>query len=148
MTASHRAQVEALLADARAEHAALLSAVTEDLRASLPVDATGITRAIDHLAVAAGLSEAERRDLVRAHGVNPAVMHARVFGRAPLSPETVVASFVEGARVRADALTLLADRAGCGAAVRALLLEAGGGVRDTHAAQEQAALLVADELDA
>jgi len=139
----HRRRVETLLAQAAAEHAAL----PPELLAIIPVDASGLTEAIDHLADALGMTVDERRSLVRPHGVNPAVMHARVFGRAPLSPETVVASFVEGARVRADALTLLADRAGCGAPVRTLLLEAGGGVRDTHAAQEQAALLIADELD-
>ena len=36
-------------------------------------------------------------------------MHARVFGRSSLTRDTVVASFVEGARVRADALVGLAD---------------------------------------
>ena len=35
-----------------------------DLQASLPVDAQGVTRAIDHLAMAAGLSEGERRALI------------------------------------------------------------------------------------
>jgi hypothetical protein len=73
-------------------------------------------------------------------------MHARVFGRAPLSLETVVASFVEGARVRADALVLLADRAGAGEAVRRLLLDAGDDVPATQAAQERAALLIADAI--
>jgi hypothetical protein len=63
-----------------------------------------MTRAIDHLAAAAGLSPEERLALLRPHAVNPAVMHARVFGRAPLARETVIASFVDGARVRADAL--------------------------------------------
>ena len=32
----------------------------------------------------------------------PAVMHARVFGAAPLTEETLIGSFVEGARVRAE----------------------------------------------
>ena len=53
-------------------------------------------------------------------------MHARVFGRVPLARETVVGSFVEGARVRADALASLADVAGgeeLGLEVRKLLLE-------------------------
>src|SRR3954447_12028435 len=95
--AQHRA---GRLPAAAAEHAALLRVVSPELRASLPVDATGITQAIDHLAVAAGLSEGDRRDLLRPHAVNPAVMHARVYGRAPLAPGTVLASFVEGARVR------------------------------------------------
>jgi hypothetical protein len=138
----HRRHVEALLAEAAAEHAAL----APELRALIPVDASGLTSAIDHLAAALGLTIDERRALVRPHGVNPAVMHARVFGRAPLSLETVVASFVEGARVRADALVLLADRAGAGEAVRRLLLDAGDDVPATQAAQERAALLIADAI--
>jgi hypothetical protein len=58
------------------------------------------------------LSEDERRALIRPHAVNPAVLHARVFGRAPLARETVMGSFVEGARVRADGLAALADTIG------------------------------------
>jgi hypothetical protein len=61
--------VEALLADAAEQHASLLTELPADLAASLPVDAQGVTRAIDHLAVAAGLSEAERRALIRSHAV-------------------------------------------------------------------------------
>ena len=131
------------------------------MAASLPVDAQGVTRAIDHLAEAAGLSESERRALIRPHAVNPAVLHARVFGRAPLTRDTVVASFVEGARVRADALLMLADAIGgepLGAAVRKLLVAdpppadaAGGDVTDalraTYAAQERAAVVIAAGLD-
>jgi hypothetical protein len=159
--ATHRAHVEALLAAAAAEHAALLEVATPELRASLPVDAQGVTRAIDDLATAAGLSDAERRALIRPHAVNPAVMHARVFGRAPLARETIVASFVDGARVRADALVGLADVVGgeaLGAHVRALLAEhpppvtAEGedvvpALQATYAAQERAALDIAAALD-
>ena len=90
-----------------------------------PVDAQGVTQAIDYLAAAAGLSSSERRALIRPHAVNPAVLHARVFGRAPLARETVIASFVEGARVRADALGALADAIGgepLGREVRLLLV--------------------------
>ena len=47
---THRREVEAILAGARAEHRALLAQVSPALAASLPVDATGITQAIDHLA--------------------------------------------------------------------------------------------------
>ena len=90
MVASHRAHVEELLAEAQAAHNALLAAVPADVRASLPVDAQGITRAIDHIAGAAGFSAARRRELVTPHAVNPAVLHARVFGAAPLTDETVV----------------------------------------------------------
>ena len=161
MAVTHRAEVEALLAGAAAEHAALLASLTPELAASLPVDAQGVTQAIDHLAVAAGLDEGQRRALLRPHAVNPAVMHARVFGRAPLGRETVVASFVEGARVRADALTGLADAIGgapLGAAVRAVLAadpppagagepDVAGALRATYAAQERAAVLIAAHLD-
>lgn len=158
---THRARVEELLAEAAAEHARLLSSLPPELRASLPVDAQGVTRAIDHLATAAGLSERERRALIRPHAVNPAVMHARVFGRAPLGRETVVGSFVDGARVRADALVGLADAVGgeaLGAEVRGLLaahpppVEAEGpdvvpALRATYAAQERSAVAIAVRLD-
>ncbi len=114
----------------------------------------------NHASVA-GLSEVERRDLVRPHAVNPAVMHARVYGRAPLSRETVIGSFVEGARVRADALAALADVVGgepLGQEVRVLLVEhppplsADGrdvvpALRATYVAQEQAAIIIATRLD-
>ncbi|HJS95493.1 MAG TPA: hypothetical protein VJ741_14620 [Solirubrobacteraceae bacterium] len=159
---SHRERVETLLADAAAEHAVLRERLPADLAASVPVDAQGVTRAIDHLAEAAGLSEGERRALIRPHAVNPAVLHARVFGRAPLTRETVVASFVEGARVRADALLALADEIGgesLGLEVRKLLLadppptHADGddvipALRSTYAAHERAAVLIAASLDA
>jgi hypothetical protein len=161
MAVTHRARVEALLAEAATAHTALLDQLPARLQASLPVDAQGVTQAIDHLAAAAGLSVSERRALIRPHAVNPAVMHARVFGRAPLSRETVVASFVDGARVRADALTALADAVGgeaLGAKVRALFVEHPPPVRAdgpdviaalqaTYAAHERAAVLIAARLD-
>jgi hypothetical protein len=161
MDATHLAHVEVLLSEAAAEHADLMSRVPPELRASLPVDAQGVTRAIDHLAAAAGLSVSERRALVRPHAVNPAVMHARVFGGAPLARETVIGSFVEGARVRADALAALADRVGgepLGREVRAVLVAhpppvgADGhdvvpALRATYAAQERAAVMIAASLD-
>jgi len=88
-------------------------------------------------------------------------MHARVYGRAPLSRETVIGSFVEGARVRADALAALADVIGdqpLGQEVRTLLVEyppplAADGqdvvpaLRATYGAQEQAAIIIATRLD-
>ncbi|HEY2441240.1 MAG TPA: hypothetical protein VGI07_13480 [Solirubrobacteraceae bacterium] len=161
MAVSHRGRVEALLTDAAAEHASLMSRLPPELQASLPVDAQGVTRAIDHLATAAGLSAGERRALIRPHAVNPAVLHARVFGGAPLTPDTVIGSFVEGARVRADALAALADVVGgesLGREVRALLVAhpppagaAGDDVvpalRATYAAHERAALVIAARLD-
>lgn len=164
MVGPHRTRVEELLTEAEAAHRALLIGVPAEIGASLPVDAQGITRAIDHLASAAGLSPAQRRQLVRPHAVNPAVLHARVFGAAPLASETVIGAFVEGARVRADALVTLAEVVGDQRLVEeihALLIEhplptAEGrestsdpvaALRDAYAAQEQAALMIAARLD-
>ena len=96
MSASHRDRVEAVLADAAAAHEQLVATLPAELGVSLPVDAQGLTQAIDLLAPAAGLSGRERRELVRPHALNPAVLHARVFGRAPLARETVIASFDRG----------------------------------------------------
>ncbi len=161
MDETHRGRVEALLAEAAAEHAGLMSRLSPEMQASLPVDAQGVTRAIEHLAAAAGLPESERRALLRPHAVNPAVLHARVFGRAPLTRETVIGSFVEGARVRADVLAALADAVGgdsLGWEVRGLLnahpppAGADGddvvpALRATYAAQERAAVMIAASLD-
>jgi hypothetical protein len=161
MDLSHRGRVEAILGAVAAERARLLSELSLALRASLPVDAQGVTQAIDYLATAAGLSESERSALIRPHAVNPAVMHARVYGRAPLTRETVIASFVEGARVRADTLVALADAVGgepLGREVRILLVAhshpAGAdgpdvvpALRETYAAHERAALTIAASLD-
>jgi hypothetical protein len=162
MDVTHRQHVETLLSDAAAEHAGLVAQLPPESAASLPVDAQGVTQAIDHLATAAGLSPSERRELIRPHAVNPAVLHARVFGAAPLARETVIGSFVEGARVRADALTALADAVGgepLGETVRQLLVanplpgSADGGdavdaLRAAYAAHERAAMLIAARLDA
>lgn len=161
MPTTHRAHVEALLTQAADEHAALLERLPPDLKASVPLDAQGLTRAIDHLAAAARFSEDDRRELIRAHGVNPAVMHARVFGGAPLTRDTVLASFVDGARVRADALATLADAIGgeeLGSQIRNLLLahpppadpsepDALSALRRTYDAHERAAVLIAEALD-
>jgi hypothetical protein len=161
MDVTHRERVEALLRQAATDHAALLTRLPVDLASSLPVDAQGLTQAIDHLAEAAGLSYDERHELIRPHAVNPAVLHARVFGRAPLQRETVIGSFVEGARVRADALGALADIVGgetLGQEVRRLLVDnpppADGhdqdvvaALRATYAAHERAAVLIAASLD-
>lgn len=160
VTESHRERVQELLRESAAAHAELLTRLPAELAASLPVDAQGITRAIDHLAEAAGLSTVDRRALIRPHAVNPAVLHARVFGGAPLARETVIGAFVEGARVRAEALSALADAVGngpLGSEVRALLVahpppagDAGAAIeelRATYAAQERAALRIAAGLD-
>ncbi len=161
MTTTHRARVQTALAEAAARHAALLERLSPEMRAALPVDAQGLTEAIDLVADAAGLSSAQRRALVRPHATNPAVMHARVFGGAPLSEETLMGSFVEGARVRAEALANLAEIVGgaaLGGEVRALLVEcplplAGEGLagvaalRDAYAAHERAVVAIAARLD-
>jgi hypothetical protein len=161
MAASHRDRVQELLSDAAARHATLLSQLPPEVGDSLPVDAQGVTRAIDHLAVAAGLSVPERRALVSPHAVNPAVLHARVFGRAPLGRGTVIGSFVEGARVRAEALGSLADTVGgeaLGQQVRQVLVshpppvdpgqpDVVAALRSTYEAQEQAAMMIASRLD-
>lgn len=158
---NHRDHVESLLREAAAEHTVLVTQLPPDLVASLPVDAQGLTRAIDHLAAAGGLSDTERRALIQPHAVNPAVLHARVFGPAPLTRATVIAAFVEGARVRAEALAALADTIGgrtLGLEVRSVLVAnpppAGAGdldavdeLRATYAAQERAAVMIAAALD-
>jgi hypothetical protein len=161
MAITHRDYVEEVLASAAADHARLVAQLPDDLRASLPVDAQGVTRAIEHLAEAAGLSHEERRALIRPHAVNPAVLHARVFGAAPLTRETVIASFVEGARVRAAALTALAEAvdgellalevrivlAADPPPVRADAPDVMPALRATYAAQDRAAIIIADGLD-
>ena len=152
--------MQALLGQAAAEHQQLMARMPPDVSESIPVDAQGVTRAIDHLASAVGFSDSDRQALIRPHGVNPAVMHARVFGAAPLARETVIGAFVDGARVRADALTALADEAGgepLGLEVRTLLSEtplpaptddnAVALLRTVYLAHERAALLIATALD-
>jgi hypothetical protein len=91
------------------------------------------------------------------------VLHGRVFGRAPLARETVLAAFADGARVRAELLLRLADAAGgepLADELRALLARhparaegdddeaATRRLRDAYAAQEDAALRIAAHLDA
>ena len=161
MTTTHRARVGAMLADAAARHIELLPQLPAHVQASLPVDAQGITEAIDLLAEAAGFSADERRTLIRPHAVNPAVMHARVFGGAPLAEETVMGSFIEGASVRAEALANLADAVGgspLSAEIRALLVEhplplPGAGLagvpalRAAYESQERAVVTIATRLD-
>jgi hypothetical protein len=154
-------QVEAVLTDARAAHAALLEQVAPALRASLPVDATGVTQAIDILAAAVGLSDEIRAARDRLNRANPAVLHGRVYGRTPLGPDTVVAAFAEGARVRATLLERLAGAIGGESLrddVRSLLADHPlpdrddadriAALRAAYAAQERAVLLCAGRLDA
>jgi hypothetical protein len=159
---THVQEVEAILASTAAERRALLEAVSPALRASLPVDATGITQAIEHLATAVALGDELRAEQAEGHRANPAVLHGRVFGRAPLSPDTVLAAFVDGARVRAGVLGQLAEAIGgedLAAEVRGELSahplpgdEAGGedateALRDAYATQEGVVLVLAGALD-
>jgi len=171
--AGYFAQVEAAIDAAHAAHAEMLEAVPAGLRASLPVDATGVTQGIEILAAAVGVEAEIRAARDRLNRANPAVLHGRVFGRgAPLAPETVVAAFADGARVRATLLERLAseiDGAELRDEVRGLLAEhppPGGegegdpdaspaghaarlaALRAAYDAQERAVLLCAGRLDA
>jgi hypothetical protein len=154
-------ELEAEIDAAHAAHAELLERVPAGMRASLPVDATGVTRAIEILAAAVGIDDELRAERDRLNRANPAVLHGRVFGRVPLGPETVVAAFAEGARVRAVLLERLAaavDGEELRDEVRALLADhplppdAAGepvsALRDAYRAQERAVLLCAGRLDA
>jgi len=165
-------QLEEVLAAARAAHAETLANVPAGLRASLPVDATGVTQAIEILATAVGIAAEVRAERDRLNRANPAVLHGRVFGRTPLGPETVVAAFADGARVRATLLARVAeaiDGDDLREAVEALLADhplphADGGaepdtspparaarvaaLRAAYDAQERAVLLCAGRLDA
>lgn len=149
---SHRHEVEAILAGARAEHRALIAVLSPALAASLPVDATGLTQAIDHLAAAGGLSpEAVHGEQVQGHRTNAAVLHLRVFGREPLAPETVLGAYRDGARVRAHTLTRLAQSFGgaeLAAEVRSLVDAGTADLPALYAAQERAAVRIAAYLDA
>ena len=154
-------EVEAEIDAARAAHGALLERVPDDLRASLPVDATGVTRGIEILAAAVGIEDETRAERDRLNRANPAVLHGRVFGRVPLGRGTVVAAFAEGARVRAVLLERLAEAVDGDSLrdeVRALLAEHPppaedaadpvAALRAAYDTQERAVLLCAGRLDA
>jgi hypothetical protein len=147
---THRLQVEAILAGARAEHKALLTQLSPALAASLPVDGTGIAQALDHLGEATGLDL--HHEQVEGHKTNAAVLHGRVFGRQPLSRDTVTAAFVDGARVRALTIAHLAEAVGgedLAAEVLGMLDEfpASVDLPAAYSAQERAAVLIAAHLD-
>ena len=111
----YHAQLDELIAQARIAHAELLERVPDGLRASLPVDGTGVTQAIDILAGAVGITAELHAIRDRLNAANPAVLHGRVFGRAEqLSADTVVAAFADGARVRRTLLEELAAAIGGG----------------------------------
>ncbi|MEA2249559.1 MAG: hypothetical protein QOH46_4088 [Solirubrobacteraceae bacterium] len=164
MAGGHRGRLEELIVAARAEHDALLARVEPELAASLPVDATGVTQAIDALAAAVGIAEEIAATRDRLNRSNPAVLHGRVFGRSErLAPETVAAAFAEGARAREPLLERLADEIDgddLRADVRALLdadpapradvapADALLCLRAAYDAQERAVLACAARLDA
>jgi len=140
-SAERRVAVQAFF-DHVSRDQALLPQLTPEVRASLPVDATGITQAIDHLGEAAGLDLHDEQ--VQAAKTNAAVLHGRVFGREQLSMETINAAFADGARARAQTLAHLADAVGADVAA---LLSAEGSLETVYAAQERAALEIATHLD-
>jgi hypothetical protein len=160
----YRDRLAYLIDQARIAHAEVLERVPAGVRASLPVDATGVTQAIDVLAAALGVEEEihARRD--RLNRANPAVLHGRVFGRTEqLSADTVVAAFADGARVRRTLLEAVATEIGGDALARevGVLLDEHqppgadtpapdrvDRLRSAYAAQERAALLCAERLDA
>ena len=162
--AGYRATLAYLLEQAHLAHADVLERVPAGVRASLPVDATGVTQAIDILAGAVGIEAELRARRDRLNRANPAVLHGRVFGRTEqLSADTVVAAFADGARVRRTLLEALAaaiDGDALAAEVGALLddhpppgADAPAGdrvaaLRAAYAAQERAVLLCAERLDA
>lgn len=147
-----------MIAVAAAEREALLAQLPGALRASLPVDATGVTQAIEHVAAAVGIAQELREEQARLHRANPAVLHGRVFGREPLAPETVMAAFTDGARVRAAVLLRLAeaiDGLPFRRDVEALLADHpppdavdAVALRAAYAQQERAILFCAQRLDA
>jgi hypothetical protein len=159
--AGYFAAVEAEIAAAHTAHAEMLERVPAGLAASLPVDATGVTRGIEILAAAVGIEDELRAERDRLNRANPAVLHGRVFGRVPLGSGTVVAAFAEGARVRAVLLERLAeaiDGAPLRDDVHAVLAAsplpdqdtetAVAALRAAYEAQERAVLLCAGRLDA
>jgi hypothetical protein len=160
----YRARLEYLIEQAHLAHADVLERVPPGVRASLPVDATGVTQAIDVLAAAVGIEVELRARRDRLNRANPAVLHGRVFGRTEQLPaDTVIAAFADGARVRRTLLEALAAAiAGdaLAAEVAALLDEHPppgadapptdrvAALRAAYAAQERAVLLCAERLDA
>ena len=89
--ASYFEELEAVLDGARAAHAETLERVPAGLRASLPVDATGVTQAIEILATAVGIDAevlAERDRLNRAQPGGPARPRVRPARRSPRRPSS------------------------------------------------------------
>ncbi|HEY4277630.1 MAG TPA: hypothetical protein VGM91_05395 [Conexibacter sp.] len=157
------ARLRQLFVDARAQRDEWMARLPEDLRALLPLDATPLAQGIELLADAVGIGPriaAAQREQSHA---NAAVLHGRVFGRgAPLSQDTALAAFADGAHVRDGLLAQLAeavDGPELRREVEALLDHAPSPSPDApvetrraalaaiFAAQEQALLLCAERLD-
>jgi hypothetical protein len=152
----YRDSVAAILAEAASRREAWLAGAPASLREAVPLDATGVTEAIALLARAVGVEDELAALQARAHRANPAVLHGRVYGRVPLAPDTVLAAFADGARVRRVAIARLAEaidgRAFCAEIDERLGPEPDGeddlpALREIYAAQEAAILACAVRLD-
>ncbi|HST40268.1 MAG TPA: hypothetical protein VLK58_12195 [Conexibacter sp.] len=109
MPSGHRDQLERLFADQRAQREQWMAQLPAELRALLPLDATPIVQGMTLLADAVGIGEQLQAAQREQSHANSAVLHGRVFGRgAPLSQETALAAFADGARVREPLLLQLA----------------------------------------
>lgn len=107
---AYRVQLDRIFAERRTERERWMALLPAELRALLPLDATPITEGLALLADAVGLGETLRAEQRAQAHANPAVLHGRVFGRgASLSPETALAAFADGARVREPLLLRLAE---------------------------------------
>jgi hypothetical protein len=106
----YRDRIEHLFADARRQREEWLPRLPETLRALLPLDATPITQGMALLANAVGIGEEVAAAQREQSHANAAVLHGRVFGReAPLTQDTALAAFADGARVRDGLLLRLAE---------------------------------------
>jgi hypothetical protein len=160
---AYRDRLRQLFADARREREQWMAQLPETLRALLPLDATPITQGMALLADAVGIGERVALAQREQSHANAAVLHGRVFGReAPLTQDTALAAFADGARVRDGLLLQLAeavDGGGLRREVQALLpplpdtspeLSAAArtaALAAVFAAQERALLLCATRLD-
>ncbi|MDO8211609.1 hypothetical protein [Conexibacter sp. CPCC 206217] len=160
---AYRDRIEQLFADARRQREEWMQQLPAALRALLPLDATPITQGMALLADAVGIGERVASAQREQSHANAAVLHGRVFGReAPLTQDTALAAFADGARVRDGLLLQLAETVD-GAGLRRDVQELLPGVPDlspelpadertaalatVFAAQEQALLLCAQRLD-
>lgn len=164
MPSGHRDQLARLFADQRSQREQWMAQLPAELRALLPLDATPIAQGMRLLADAVGIGERLQAAQREQSHANSAVLHGRVFGRgAPLSQETALAAFADGARVREPLLIQLAAAVDGGELrdeIAALLASAPipapeelardptAALGAVFAAQEQALLRCAARLDA